>query len=168
MAESLPARGGGSAVAPGTDHWLSFGERIGAAIVGAGALAVLMLASTLTPSASGLGTHQQLGLPACTWTFAFGLPCPSCGMTTAFAHAARGDLLSSFVAQPAGALLAVVTAMVAVMGLYAAITGSRVLALFSACARPRFVAIGVAVLLIAWGYKIAQFRGWFGGDFGAS
>ncbi|MBM4114113.1 MAG: DUF2752 domain-containing protein, partial [Phycisphaerae bacterium] len=106
MAESFPASGGTDRARVTAAPWLSAGERIAAALIGAASLSLLLLASTLEPSSKGLGTHTQLGLPPCTWTIAFGIPCPSCGMTTSFAHAVRGDLLSSFVAQPMGALLA--------------------------------------------------------------
>src|SRR5690606_33691507 len=66
------------------------GARIVACGVGAGCLGVLGLAPWLTPAAAGHGTHGQLGLPPCGWVLAMGRPCPSCGMTTAFAHAADG------------------------------------------------------------------------------
>jgi hypothetical protein len=39
-----------------------------------------------------------------------GYPCPTCGMTTAFAHAVRGQLWRAFCAQPAGLLLALAAA----------------------------------------------------------
>ena len=81
-----------------------------AAAVALAAAGPLVLAAWLEPAAAGLGTHEQLGLPACGWVAAAGIPCPSCGMTTAFAHAARGDLLGSFLVQPAGAILALAAA----------------------------------------------------------
>ncbi|NBO19844.1 MAG: DUF2752 domain-containing protein, partial [Proteobacteria bacterium] len=40
----------------------------------------------LTPDARGLGTHEQLGLPPCGFYLWYGLPCPSCGMTTSWPH----------------------------------------------------------------------------------
>ena len=50
----------------------------------------------------------------------------TCGMTTAFAHAANGDLLASFLTQPLGMLLSLATAMAALVGWYVVATGSRV------------------------------------------
>ena len=67
-----------------------------------GALAVLVLARWLTPHPAGLGTHEQLGLPPCGVYAWLGLPCPACGLTTAFAHLARGEVMSSLEAQPLG------------------------------------------------------------------
>ena len=38
-----------------------------------------------------IATHQQLGLPPCTFLEVTGVPCPACGMTTSFALLVRGD-----------------------------------------------------------------------------
>ena len=64
------------------------------------------------PSPPGYGTHQQLGLPPCTFWVLFGRPCPTCGMTTAWAHLMRGEWLDACRANAGGALLGLL-AMVA-------------------------------------------------------
>lgn len=56
------------------------------------AVAVLATARALSPDPRGFGTHEQLGLPACGWLSLTSLPCPACGLTTAFACMARGDV----------------------------------------------------------------------------
>ena len=90
---------------------------------------------------------------------AVGVPCPSCGMTTAFAHAARGNLPAALAAQPAGGVLALLTAMTFLVALHAAATGSRAVTLLQGVAGTR-AAIAAAVLLLgAWGYKILVFKG---------
>jgi hypothetical protein len=66
------------------------------------------LAYALEPDPRGYGTHQRLGLPPCTFRALFGIPCPSCGMTTSFAHFAHGHLWQAFRANPGGGLLAIV------------------------------------------------------------
>ena len=43
----------------------------------------------------------------------WGLPCPTCGMTTAFAHTVRGRWLAAARAQPAGFVAAIATALLA-------------------------------------------------------
>ncbi|MBX3356094.1 MAG: DUF2752 domain-containing protein [Phycisphaeraceae bacterium] len=139
-------------------QWLSLGERLASAVVAVVALAVLLIAARLEPSPFGIGTHQQLGLPACSWPLAFGLPCPSCGMTTAFAHAADGHFIAAIKAQPFGALLALATAMAVVVGAFAAITGTRVLTLFSPLLSKAGAIAAVVALLAAWGYKIIEYR----------
>ena len=64
------------------------------------------LAIYLEPDSRGFGTHQRLGLPPCTFRQMFTIPCPSCGMTTSFAHFVRGQIVSSARANFAGLLLA--------------------------------------------------------------
>jgi hypothetical protein len=52
-------------------------------------------------------THRQLGLPPCTFKAVTGYPCPSCGMSSSFALAVRGDLWHSAEANFVGTLLAI-------------------------------------------------------------
>ncbi len=70
-------------------------------------LVPLGIAAWLTPAASGLGTHQQLGLPPCSMRLWFNMRCPACGMTTSWAWLVRGQLISSLQSNAAGTLLAV-------------------------------------------------------------
>jgi hypothetical protein len=87
------------------------------------------------------------------------LPCPSCGMTTAFALAARGRFVASAAAQPMGFVLAVGTAASTVACLHTALTGSRLAHVLGARLTPRVI-LGLGILaLLAWGWKIAAFRG---------
>lgn len=68
--------------------------------------AVFLSAWMLNPDDSGSGTHRQLGLPECLLLQATGVRCPTCGMTTAFAHFVRGHWVAALQANPAGVLLA--------------------------------------------------------------
>ncbi|MDP7273853.1 MAG: DUF2752 domain-containing protein [Planctomycetaceae bacterium] len=68
------------------------------------------LAVSLTPDSNGFGTHRQLGFPPCSFQTMFEIPCPSCGMTTAFAHFVRGEWISAANANIGGLLLAMVCA----------------------------------------------------------
>ncbi|MBM3757402.1 MAG: DUF2752 domain-containing protein [Acidobacteria bacterium] len=72
---------------------------------GLASLTVLSVATGLTPSAARLGTHTQLGLPACGFLSRTGWPCPSCGLTTSFALAIRGRFADAAFVQPFGFLL---------------------------------------------------------------
>jgi hypothetical protein len=65
----------------------------------------LVIARLLTPSAKGYGTHQQLGLPPCIFFNLTGIPCPSCGLTTSVAHAARLQFYQAFLTQPFGLIV---------------------------------------------------------------
>ena len=113
-------------------------NRVKSGMIFLGCASVLAVAATLSPDSRGYGTHEKLGLPPCGFKSTTGFPCATCGMTTSFSHAAHGDLIASFQNQPMGALLAVLTAIFALLGLYGLVTGATLSAL----------------LLIAWGYKI--------------
>lgn len=74
-------------------------------------VAVFVTAWRLNPyredgSALHMATHQQLGLPPCSFVDQTGIPCPACGMTTSFALLVRGDVRSSLGANWVGTLLA--------------------------------------------------------------
>ena len=125
-----------------------------AAAVLATSACVLALALWLDPSAEGVGTNTQLGLPPCGFHSSTGLPCASCGMTTAFSYAAHGRLLSSFATQPAGACLAVLTAAAAVVSAYALTTGMRLGPAVTWMSSPVTVAVGAGIIVAAWGYRM--------------
>ncbi|MBM81915.1 MAG: hypothetical protein CMJ78_15185 [Planctomycetaceae bacterium] len=69
------------------------------------------LAYHLEPDTRGFGTHQQLGLPQCGVRDLFGIPCPSCGMTTSFSYFIRGQWIQSAKSNVAGMLLALICAL---------------------------------------------------------
>ena len=140
--------------APANVRWMS-------AAVAAAALTLLVVAWVLNPDSDGIGTHQQLGLPECGWIQAANLPCPSCGMTTAFSHAAHGDLVGSFVAQPMGMILALATAIAVVAGIHTAATGSMLGPFLGSFFGPRLLWIALALGALAWIWKIASHRGIF-------
>jgi len=102
-----------------------FGGRLYAAGVLAAVIAVFGVAAGLHPDGLSHGAHQQLGLPPCGFVVMTGLPCPTCGMTTAFAHTIRGQLVQALHAQAAGLLLALATLGVGGVALMALITGRR-------------------------------------------
>jgi hypothetical protein len=79
-------------------------------VLSLGLIAGFCLAASLQPDPRGFGTHRQLGLPPCIVRLVFGIPCPSCGMTTSFACLTRGQFEDAFRANPAGLLLALVCA----------------------------------------------------------
>lgn len=79
-------------------------DRLTYGAISIGSTAAILLGRVLTPSPTGVGTHQQLGLPACPMLHLTGFPCPSCGLTTSFSHAARMEFLQAFQVQPFGLL----------------------------------------------------------------
>jgi hypothetical protein len=129
------------------------------ALLAAAFLGVLATAAWLRPDSRGVGTHEALGLSPCGWIAGFGIPCPTCGMTTSFSLAVRGSLWASFRVQPMGCALAVLTAAAAVTCAYVAATGSRIGHVLGARITPRVLVVGAALALLAWGYKVAAMRG---------
>jgi len=88
---------------------LSGPARVGLVALAAALTATLAVAGRLTPDPRGFGTHEQLGRPPCAILILTGRPCPTCGMTTAFAWFARREPARSWGANPTGLLLATAT-----------------------------------------------------------
>ena len=101
------------------------------------------LARSLQPRPQGYGTHQQLGLPPCSFLMLAGMPCPSCGMTTSFAYFTRGNLVKSFQSNPAGLVLATLCAVQLPWGVASVWTRRTVF-----IDRPAEVIVGVAVVMM--------------------
>ncbi len=134
-------------------------RRIIALMVALAGSVVLGVATWLSPSEAGIGTHTQLGMPECGWITLMDLPCPTCGMTTSFTHAAEGDLIASFITQPLGAVLCLATAMAVLVGYYVALTGSRVGLMLARLWGPRSGWIIGGLLFVSWIYKILSHKG---------
>lgn len=134
----------------------SWPARLGAAGLALACAAPLVFAVALTPSADGIGTHTQMGLPECGFVLATGLPCATCGCTTAFAHAADGSLLMSLITQPFGAVLAMSLAMMTLVAGWSAVSGMSLAPIGRVMATRGFVFSWIALVLAAWGYKAAS------------
>jgi len=119
-----------------------------------GCLGVLGLAAGLRPATDGHGTHEQLGLRACPWITGLDTPCPTCGMTTAFSHAAEAQFVAGFFAQPLGLLMAIATATVFWGALHVALTGSSLGVVASKAIRPRVLWFVGGLALAAWAFKM--------------
>lgn len=74
-------------------------------------------------------------------------------MTTAFAYAAHGRFVASFLAQPFGFVLALVAASGFWAGLHIAATGSTAGRIYGKLLAPRVLWIATGLALLAWGYK---------------
>ncbi len=122
-----------------------------------GCLAIVAVASRLRPDPSGFGTHQQLGGAPCLMPMMTGYPCPTCGMTTAFALAVRGRLLASLHAQPAGMLILLAVVLAAIASASVLATGKTIRVNWYRLP-PARITLGVLLVLLAgWLYKIAVF-----------
>lgn len=126
--------------------------RLGALTLAAALLALLILASSLKASPAGHGTHTQIGLPPCGFAMSTGKPCPTCGMTTAFAHAAHGEYLTAFRTQPGGFAASLGVAALFWASLHTAATGSRSLELCGKLLTPKALWIAAGIWLGSWVY----------------
>ncbi len=126
-----------------------------ATVLALGLLSLLAVAALLKPDPRGLGTHQQFGLPPCTFRFLFGRPCPSCGMTTSWAHVVRGQLIGALKANLGGTLLATLAVVVAPWLMLCAALGRWL----GRAPKSIVVAwVGSAILLVTlidWGVRLA-------------
>jgi len=117
---------------------------------------VLGIGAYLRPDPRGLGTHEALGLPPCSFVLTSGLPCPTCGMTTAYSLMLHGHPIQAFLAQPAGAVLCLGTVVLLIASVHFAIRGYMV--------SPNWVRLGPVrtmlclgfLLLFGWGFKIVH------------
>ena len=115
---------------------------------------LLIVAASLDPEPVGVGTHRQMGLPACGLLVRFGIPCATCGMTTAVCLAVQGRMIDALTVQPAGAVLAVMTSMAAMISAYGLLTGASLGPVVTWLWRPRLVWAVGGVLIGSWLYKI--------------
>ena len=126
-----------------------------AALVFSGSVCLLAVAMWLEPARAGVGTHQQLGMPPCSLIMLAGYPCPTCGMTTAFAHTVRGNLWAAFSAQPAGLAVALATVLVASVSLGVLVSG-KVWAINFYRVTPLWLTLTIVLIILGgWLYKLA-------------
>lgn len=136
--------------------WWSHGRLWNGAVAAAG-LGVLGLARWLPADPRGFGTHEALGMTPCVALAILGIPCPFCGMTTAFVHVAHGRFQEAVVAQPAGFMLffgLVVVVLVCLFRGFRPFSPSPLQALSGVSGRVWGGFLGV--LLVSWAYKIGS------------
>jgi hypothetical protein len=110
------------------------------------------------PDARGIGTHEQLGLEPCGWPVAYGIPCPTCGCTTAACHLVHGHIVDAFVAQPFGAVFMLASVL---LGMHAVVCLVRRWSFADLLVRLpvwRLLGLGFLLLLASWGYLCLTFQ----------
>jgi hypothetical protein len=88
-----------------------------------------------------------------------GLPCPTCGMTTAALAFTQGKILEAFYLQPAGGLLYSLAVVAAVLAFIISVFGVnfRFLTQFFAEVKIRYIAIALIVIILAgWAVTMAR------------
>lgn len=140
-----------------TESRLTLTGRLVSLAIALGCLSLLGLAALLTPNPSGVGTHTGLTflhLRACNFLYTTGLPCPSCGMTTSFAHFVRGNLLASLYLQPMGFVLAALCCCFFWVGAYEAVTARPAHRIFRQIPYNYWLIPLLGFTLAAWAWKI--------------
>jgi hypothetical protein len=135
--------------------------RVALLAVAAGLIAVFAVAVLLDPyGLDGLprreGTHQQLGLPPCTFKVITGKPCPACGLTTSFALLLHGDLMGSLQANATGTLLALFCLAVVPWTLACALRGRLFFIRSIERSLTLVLLIFLVLLLTRWGIALWQ------------
>jgi len=128
--------------------------RVAALLVIGGAGAILIAAHLLLPDPTGYGTHEQMFLLPCIFRWATGLPCPFCGMTTAFALMARGKVAAAFGIHVLGPAAYLVTWGVLLAGVIGLVRNRRALPqwLFSQRAGP----VILLIILLGWAVNLGR------------
>jgi len=136
-------------------------DRIWYLVMAGSSSALLLTARLLRPSANGFGTHRQLGLPPCAFLHLTGIPCPSCGLTTSVAHAARLHFYESITTQPFGLVVFIFAVLSVPLSIYfirRRVPRSK----FNRLRGRNFVIrLTIALFILSWLYKIAVMKGLF-------
>lgn len=115
---------------------------------------LLVTAAILSPNRRGMGTHQQLGLPPCSFVIWFEMRCPACGMTTSWSHLMRGQVIQAMHANTGGLLLGLLALTGTPWMLTSAVLGRWWLGEL----RPEWVVIGggtvFSVSLVQWLWRL--------------
>ncbi len=84
--------------------WL---DRLFALVVLGTGLFIVVVLALVPPDPRGYGTHELLGMEPCSWPASGdGLPCPTCGVTTAACHLVHLQPIKAVTTHPFGAFLA--------------------------------------------------------------
>ncbi|MCB9831491.1 MAG: DUF2752 domain-containing protein [Planctomycetes bacterium] len=122
------------------------------------ALTPLVIAWRLAPDARGFGTHEQLGMEPCGWLESSGQPCPTCGMTTAFANTVRLRLVAAFMANPAGLFLCLLCIALPIYVIRSWWLGLPPGRFFYGRLGRSWLAVLLFVLVFGWLFKILTYR----------
>ncbi|MGC8560142.1 MAG: DUF2752 domain-containing protein [Phycisphaerae bacterium] len=124
--------------------------------------AIWFIGCWLNPNYGPLGIERQLGTSRCGFYTRYGIPCPTCGWTTAVSHLYHGQMIQAFMTQPAGAIFGLL-----ILGLFSLSLGGVLVGRWLGPSLPwlwfrRYRLIGWTLLILAvsWGYKIWAVHCW--------
>ena len=127
------------------------GLQVGTAVLCAMALTCCAL---MGPDHRGLGTHERLGLPRCSYLERTGVPCPTCGATTSACLFVRGRFGASLAAHPMGFVTALLLVLAIPFSLWCAWRGWPWAAHLHRVRTTWWTAAACAFLLLSlWGWQ---------------
>jgi putative effector of murein hydrolase LrgA (UPF0299 family) len=98
-------------------------------------------------------------LTPCGFKQRFGLPCPTCGMTTSLLAFSQGKIIEAFYIQPAGAFLYSIAAVAAFLALFTSVFGVyfEFIKSFFAKVKIRYIiALLVVIIICGWAVTLAR------------
>jgi hypothetical protein len=134
--------------------WL---DRSVAIAVAMAAAASTVLLFRIAPDPKGYDTHVQLGLSPCGWPRDYGIPCPTCGVTTAACHLVHGQLAAALLAHPFGASAAALGLFCGGFSLACLLRGRSLLDVVARVRWSRWFLGSIVLLAASWGYKYLTF-----------
>ncbi len=136
---------------------LAWWARLLLAALGVALAVPLVIACLLVPdpTGKGYGTHEQMGLPPCTFTQTVGIRCPSCGMTTSWTYLVRGRVDRAVMANSGGTLLAIIALVTAPWAIVTAVRGRLLWGRPSDHAIALGTAVVLVVTLVDWVIRLA-------------
>ncbi len=114
-------------------------------------------AFSVEPDGRGFGSHEQLGLEPCGYLKSHGHPCPTCGMTTSFAHTVRLQIPSALAANPAGTLLCLLCLVLPGILVHSMLTGEPIGRFFMGKWTGYWIFIALFIIGASWAYKILTY-----------
>jgi succinate dehydrogenase hydrophobic anchor subunit len=105
------------------------------------------------------GVDMGRWLGYCGFKQRFGLPCPTCGMTTMALAFARGKILEAFYIQPAGALLCCLLVVIGLLAFFTAASGVyfRFIERFFKEVKVRYIILALIIIIAAgWAVTLAR------------
>ena len=143
---------------PGASHvfcYVSSRQRFAAAIV----FAVVAGAAVLLRLAATGHIDIERWLTPCGIKQRYGLPCPTCGWTTAALAYSQGHIGKAFVIQPAAALVYTTAAVMGIYALFVAVAGCELRSVKQVWMRVRtwhIVAVVLLVIVVGWAVMLAR------------
>lgn len=126
-------------------------------MVCAAGIAAVVVLSRVVPDPRGYGTHERLGMTECSWPATVGMPCPTCGATTAACLVVHLAPLRALAVHPFGAVLAASGIVLAAVAGWCVLARRSLALLLSRLPYGTIMICAVVLFFASWGYKYLTF-----------